>query len=110
QRAYVATNAGVSILDTRRGRLLRTVAGSVLAADPARGRVFVAAPDGTVEVIAARSGRVVHRGVRLAAPASALVDARTGALIIGTGHSVRVVDGRTGTVVRTVAVGQNAYP
>jgi len=111
RRAYVATNDGVSIVDTQHGRLMGTVRGTVLASDPRRGRLFVLAPTRAVQVIDGRSGRLLHRGATLAAATAggALVEGRTGHVVAMMGRQVLVLDGRTGLIVRTVALGQSAF-
>lgn len=108
-RAYVETNDRVSIVDMRQDRLVRTVTGRTLSVDPAHGRAFIAAPDGTIQVVT-NGGRTIRSGARLDQPYAATVDTRSGRLTVETKAGPRVLDGRTGMVIRVPTAGQDAYP
>jgi len=118
---FIAGSRDVSMLDMLSGKVLSTVAGSSypLAVDARRGLVYAGHFEGGVDVLNAASGRVV-RHIALKGDANPLtVDEQSGRVLIAhTGPfaggapsgdgSVSVVDGTTGTIVRTVTVGR--YP
>jgi DNA-binding beta-propeller fold protein YncE len=109
-------SSGVSVLDLRRGVLLGAVdvgsGASALAVDERAGRVLVANwLNGTLTVLSA-TGRLL-RTVRIGGyPAALAVDARSGHAVLtsvdrrGGRSRVSLVDSRSGTLLRTVAVGQ----
>lgn len=116
-----SSDASVSMMDMMSGKVLATVVGSsyVLAVDARRGLVYVGLSKGGVGVLDAVSGHVV-RHIALTGDASPLaVDEQSGRVLIarigpfagdvpsGNG-SISVVDGTTGTIVRTITVGR--YP
>src|SRR5438067_1266878 len=117
-RVFV-TNAlddSLSLLDARSGRVLRTIplgfTPTALAVDEHTDRVFFLAeapgfqPFPTVvRLLDARAGTVLHTvPVGLAATAIAVAE-RTGRAFAANSHesTLRVLDGRTAEVVRTVA-------
>jgi len=93
-RAFVAdgSDGAVSVLDVRRGRVLRRVLvgpAPVLAVDTQRGRVVVASATG-LSLLDARSGHLLRRWPVALRPAALLVDARTGhILLVETGRTER---------------------
>ncbi len=117
----------ISMIDTRHDPTVRslTVGGSTaavaydLAVASAAGRVFVSDGGDAVRVLDAASGRLV-RTIHLSPliPSFLAVDERTarvfvsetGAANIATGHTVSVLDARTGAWVRRVSAGQGAGP
>jgi len=128
-RAFVTTVTTLEVLDIANGRVLHTMSGAfgILAVDDLTNRVFLSDPWGHVRMIDATSGRMVGtvpiRGTHLNAwsgTATAAVDAQSGnVLIIKNGAkgitgavvqrgAVSIVDGRTGHLRRTIAVG--AWP
>jgi DNA-binding beta-propeller fold protein YncE len=141
-RAFIATmslaaNTGLSgsviVLDTHTGSLLHTVAlpyaPGALAVDAQDGRVFVSslgltnpsAPQrtrtGTVSMLDARTGALLHSSTVGAAPGPLAVDARhhhilalTAGPLDASGNAngpgtIVVLDGRSGAVLRTIAAG-----
>lgn len=114
----------MSVIDIGSGRVLRTVRvgrSPDAAVDSRTGRLFVAnADDDTVSVLDTHSGAVV-RTVRLGPPvhcppvawqgcpvgASLAVDAAAGHIVVVTAHDarVRLLDGVTGRIVTSVALG-----
>jgi len=114
----------VQILDGRTGRLLHTVAvplgPGALVVDARTGAVVVAhAYDNSVSLVDAAGGRVV-RTLPLGLPPYALaVDQRRGRIVVltraspwpsttATADLVTVLDGRTGRLMHTVAIGADA--
>ena len=104
----------VTILDTRTGTVVHTVAlntvNQALAVDEAAGEVFVlqsGSPTGTViTVLDARSGKIVRTFPvgRTGAPMS--VDGRTGRLFVATLRGVQVRSAQDGALLRTLSLGQ----
>jgi len=94
-RAFVADGSDgvVSVLDVRRGRVLRRVLvgpAPMLAVDTRRGRVVAASATG-LSLLDARSGHVLRRWLVALRPVALLVDARTGhILLVETGHTERL--------------------
>ncbi len=117
-RLFVLTSPDntLSVLNTRTGALLRTAHGGAvparmgqagLALDTRAGRVVISNPaDDTVYVLDARSGTVV-RAVALGTDAGDLqgavaVDEGTSRAFVSGRNGTRVVDTRTGAVMRTL--------
>jgi len=120
-RVFVSSSSGVTMLNARSGRVLRTfgTAIGVMAVDTVTRRVFVEDNTWTVRLLDARSGRFVGAvpGTYLNAlgPASAAaVDERSGNLIVkddgrlnpnAPGSAVSIVDGRNGHLLHTLTLG-----
>ena len=123
-RAVVPTDTGLSVLDTRSGAVLRTVAlgqrrlAGLPLLDARSGRVFVVirslahAPlPGSIIVLDARNGAVVRRVALGGSPGPLVVDERAGRVVVltrgwpGTINSVSILDARTGALLRTLPVG-----
>src|SRR5205085_5878872 len=123
--ANAAGHTIVTVLDAANGQRLRTVAvgagASAITVQQPTGHVFVAnEDDNSVSMLDARSGRVLRTLGVGAAPVALASDKRSGRVFvvnegqynngfpIGSG-SISVLDARTGTVLRTVAVGSGAH-
>jgi YVTN family beta-propeller protein len=130
-RLFVAANTAdaaghtiVTVLDAANGQRLRTVAvgagASAIAVQQPTGHVFVANEgDNSVSMLDARSGRVLRTLGVGDAPVALASDERSGHVFvvnqgqyyngfpIGSG-SISVLDARTGTVLRTVALASGA--
>jgi YVTN family beta-propeller protein len=105
----------VSVLDARRGHVLRTVTVGALpvavAVDGRHGRVFVANEgEDTVSMLDARTGAVLATIAVGHLPHGMSVSERTGRLFITDGgdSAVWVLDAASGRVVRTVLLGDSA--
>lgn len=105
----------ISVLDTRSGRLLRTVpAGTnpgAVAVDERTNRAFVTnLASGSVSILDARSGRVLRTAAVGEFPLAVAVDDQTGRVFVANRNSdsVSILDATSGHVVQTVAVGTGA--
>jgi len=119
-RIFIAGANTVAVLDARSGRLHRTIPvdldSAQMAVDVRSGQVFVSAGRG-LRVLDPRTGQVLRRLALGGLPAAVAVDSRRRhVLVVNTGAvdsngvplgagSVRVLDARSGVVLRTVAVG-----
>ncbi|SRR5579883_307645 len=115
----IASGDRVSMLDARTGTLLRTVTVGLFplqaVADERTGRIIVTSGDGSVSVLQAHSGRLLHRfllsGTGLNQPPGPMaVDEAHGRIIVATQDPesfgrVIVLDERSGDVLHTFAVG-----
>jgi len=109
---YPAGEGAVSVLDTRTGRVRRTVTVGVMpgaiAVDDAAGLAVVAnSGDRTVSMLATRDGALHGAAVPVGArPSAVAVDARNGrAYVVNAGdNTVSVLDIRRRVIVRTVRV------
>lgn len=122
---YVGLNAQhLSLVDSRTGQMMRTPVVGVtdanqLAVDRQRGRVFAfsggpnASGSGTVWMIDARSGAVLHTEAIAGSPAAIAVDERAGRVFVAVGatdrtgapigpSNVTVLDARNGHVLQTI--------
>ncbi len=116
ERAFVVTdgNSGVTVVDTRTGRVLRTVPLNTaerpaLALDRPTGHVFLTGEAGIV-MLDGRDGRILHveaLNADLGGPSSLAIDERAGRLyaVDHSGDAVLVLDTRSGRLIHTVAVG-----
>ncbi len=113
-RAFVASSNSISVLDTRRLTLVRTVTiGSSNAplvsgapvVDAAMSRVYVTTYTGgeSVSILDAASGRLLRTVALHSAPDLILVDAVTGRVFTVGADGVGVLDERHGTLLRTIA-------
>ncbi len=118
---FVSSPSGVTMLDARSGRVLRTfgTAIGIIAVDTVTRRVFIEDNTWTVRLLDARSGRFVGAVpgtyLNVMGPASAAaVDEHSGNLIIKDNgrlnpnapmSTVSVVDGRNGHLLHTLALG-----
>ncbi len=106
----VGARGSVTMIDAHAGIVLRHISvgahPTALAVDRRAGRVVVLSGSGAT-LLAADSGRVPHRTT--VAPSLAIaIDARTGrAFAVGADNAVRLLDTRTGALLRTVSVGEN---
>jgi YVTN family beta-propeller protein len=103
----------VTVLDTRNGSLMRTVAVALdptaVAVDARRGRVFVAnSGSDSVSVLDARSGAVLDTVPLGHSPTAMAVDEANGQVVVLTAAdtSVSILDARSGRVRETTALGQ----
>ena len=131
QRVFVFHGGKVSVLDAASGRLLRTVAiGPPRGLGPAvvdehDGRLFLVNwLTGAILVLNAHTGRVVRTIVVGGVPTNLVVSQRLGRVFVSTtgpsglrvttgrdgNGSVHVLDGRSGTIVRTWPVGRFPGP
>ncbi len=117
-RAFVNTGAGVYVLDTRTGAVLRVIPadGDVLTLDAATDRVFaINYVSGALTILDARDGRVVKTVARVIPagdnPIDLAVDGTHGHVVIladnADGGSISVLDARTGTSQRTLVMGSD---
>jgi YVTN family beta-propeller protein len=112
----------VSTLDISTGAVLGTTpvgrAPQVLAVDTRTGHVFVVnTGDGTVSVLDARSGALLRTVAIGPNPRAMAIDERTGRVFVAlagptspgsvfmSASSVRVLDARSGSILRTVTIG-----
>lgn len=103
--AFVANGSGLTKIDTRTGRVLRTIpmhvtasAGAV-ALDPRRNRLFVSS-GAVVKVLDTRSGQVLSTVAGLSIPGHIAVDTGTGHAFVLTGGMMAPVLDRWGWVPR----------
>jgi len=104
----------VSMLDTRSGRLLRTVTIGTdpgpVAVDETGGHVFVANMlDNTVSMLDAHTGTVLRTIAVGARPAALAIDGRTRRVFVANGddNSVTVLATGSGTLLHTIPVGND---
>ncbi len=113
-RAFVANGNSISVIDTRRLTLLRTVTiGSGSAplvsgapvVDAGMGRVYVATYTSgqSVSILDAANGRLLHTVALHSAPDLILVDAVTGRLFTVGADGIGVLDVGHGTLLGTIA-------
>lgn len=111
---YPPCQPGVSVLDLQRGTLLATVhlpsSAGTLALDEQGGRLFVTDYyAGTLRVLLASTGALRQMVDVGGPPTSVVVDSRQRRAclgIVGRNARVSLLDTRTGTVLRTIPVGQ----
>ncbi len=112
-RLFVITTTGptgsFAVLDTRTGQLLRKgpsiASPQAITVDERTNRAFVLSSMATVHVLDARGGAVVHVGQTHLAVYTAATATRSDRIFVGGADEVGVVailDGRTGTLLRTV--------
>jgi len=111
RRLFVATAQGVSVLDTQRGVLVRTVALGTepidLALDARTGRLFVlhgppGGPLGRVSVLDARSGALLHTITVVRDASEMTVDVGTGHVFAAGVDGVDMLDARSGAMLRVI--------
>ncbi len=111
-RAFVTSSNSISVIDTRRLTLLRTItigAGSAPLVSGApvvdAGRVYVTTYIGgeSVSILDAASGRLLRTVALHSAPDLVLMDAVTGRLFTIGADGIGVLDERHGTLLRTIA-------
>jgi len=103
----------VIVLDTRGGRIVRTVPvgpqPGAIAVDDRTGRAFVLNPlQATVAVFATHSGTLLRTVSGGAGPHALAVDARRGRVFVATGSDLEALDAATGVRLSAVALG--GYP
>lgn len=116
-RVFVAdVEGGITVLDAVSGAVLRTVrAGaqaSSMVVDERAGRVFVAAGGmGRISMLDATSGAVVRTiPVGDDGPGAVVADERNGAVYVGTRHRIEVLDARTGALLHGTGTGAVPAP
>jgi YVTN family beta-propeller protein len=114
-RVYVTNtpSATLSILDGSSGALLHTVPlrsePLAMAVNTVTGRLFIAAGDNTVQARDAETGKLLHTTSVGGFPAAIGVDPRTSRVFVAdpTHAAVKILDGRTGAVLRVTHVAKN---
>ena len=121
-RVFVVNNNGVSVLDASSGRLLHTVTvgrfPQAVAIDATTRRIFVAnvgaynysstpVGHGTVSMLDARSGVVLHTATVGTDPGAIAIDTATGRVFVvnALSDSVSVLDAQSGMILNTIPVG-----
>ena len=111
-RVFVATDAGLRVIDARTGRVLRAIPlpgirNDALEVDQGRGRVIVVdgrnAPPYTsyLRILDARTSALV-RATAVTGAYPVAIDRRQGRMIVDTANDVRAFDVRTGTLLWTL--------
>jgi len=106
----VGAHGSVTMVDAPAGIVVRHISvgahPTALAVDGRVGHVVVLSGSGAT-LLAADSGRVLHQ-TTVAPSLAVAIDARTGrAFAVGADKAVRLLDTRTGALLRTVSVGEN---
>jgi len=102
-RVYVATNAGLDVLDARSGTVVATapVSPGALAVDEEGGRVYSAVGSGVV-VLDARRGTPLGEVAVPGAPSALALDAGASRLVAGGTDAVSVLDTHNNAVLRGI--------
>jgi YVTN family beta-propeller protein len=123
-RAFIGTERVVSMVDTRSAALVRTVheRADAIAVAPRTGWAFAAAITGRLLVLDARRGALVRTVAIGQHVWAVVVDEQTArvfvatqgpsshGLLVNSQGNVNVLDGRSGVVLRTVALARGQYP
>jgi len=102
-RVFVATNAGLDVLDARHGTVVATppVSPGALAVDETAGRVYGAVGSGVI-VLDARRGTPLRTIAVPGAPGMLALDASSGRLVVGGTDTVSVLDAHNNLVLHII--------
>lgn len=119
-RACHLSGSAVSILDARRGTVIRTVllgtAPRSVVVDQRAGRAVISAGGGRVSLLDTRTGQVLHTGTIAQEVNELAVDSQTGRVFVlcsndqNSDSSVSTLDVHSGRVLQTTRIGHAASP